>query len=204
MENWRFSMPEFRFGHFLQIFIEAIDNVDQQYYFIETSYDPKGIVRERVFCYELYHQLRLMLPIDYPYQIHGELDKHGHREIERQYQKIPDFLLHLPGTHDENNVIIEVKGQLNNWLAVSDLNKIKSFMANVNYKFGIFLLFNHSLQNLFDEIDLTNEKIRRTYRYLFTLNELDEKIFIICSPQNREHSIITLKDLKIKEYHECN
>jgi len=195
-------VSKFSIDIFLKNFLDALNSVDQDYYRIETTYDPHGVVRERVFCYELYHQLRISLTNDYPYKIHGELDKHGHREIQRQNQKIPDFLFHIPGTHDENNVIVEVKGSLNRHLIISDLVKIKSFMANVNYKFGVFLLFSYTLENFLDEIKFSEIAINRTNRILFQENDLDEKIFIICTPRNRVYSIITFNDFKIRGLYE--
>lgn len=34
--------------------------------------------RERVYCYELYHQLRCRWPVDTGYSLAGEVDKKGH------------------------------------------------------------------------------------------------------------------------------
>ena len=35
-----------------RIILEALENVDESYYKIHTTYNSEGIVRERVFCYE--------------------------------------------------------------------------------------------------------------------------------------------------------
>ena len=43
---------------YLNLIKEALNCVTAPYYNLETTYEPSGIVRERVFCYELYHQMR--------------------------------------------------------------------------------------------------------------------------------------------------
>lgn len=40
---------------YIQKITEALDNIEAPYFKLETTYEPSGIVRERVFCYELYH-----------------------------------------------------------------------------------------------------------------------------------------------------
>ena len=45
----------------LDIIYKSAEQVTQNYFKLTTTYEPSGIVRERVFCYELYHQLRLVL-----------------------------------------------------------------------------------------------------------------------------------------------
>ncbi len=44
-------------GSFIQLIMDSIENVGDDYYKITTTYRTLGIVRERVFCYELYHQM---------------------------------------------------------------------------------------------------------------------------------------------------
>ena len=39
----------------------ALRNIEMGYFNLVTTYEPSGIVRERVFCYELYHQIRLLI-----------------------------------------------------------------------------------------------------------------------------------------------
>ena len=43
---------------YFKIITDALDGVDEQYYNLKTACKSAGIVRERVFCYELYHQIR--------------------------------------------------------------------------------------------------------------------------------------------------
>ena len=60
------------------------ENVKADYFRLTTTYDTSGIVRERVFCYELYHQMRLLMGEEVSLFLHGEIDKHGHRDFSWQ------------------------------------------------------------------------------------------------------------------------
>ena len=51
---------------------EAIEKIEKKFYNI-ISVNCGERIRERVFCYELYHQLRL-IKFDCKFDIHGELD----------------------------------------------------------------------------------------------------------------------------------
>ena len=69
--------------------------------------DP--VYRERVYCYEFYHQMRCRWPTPCDYVLNGEVDKQQHPEFaDRRYPK-PDFIVHVPGSHD-NFAVVEVKG----------------------------------------------------------------------------------------------
>src|SRR6266542_905398 len=46
--------------------------------------DPQ--YRERVYCYELYHQLRCQWPSRFPYVLCGEIDKRKHADVRGDYQ----------------------------------------------------------------------------------------------------------------------
>lgn len=62
--------------------------------------------RERVYCYELYHQWRSHWPQGFPFSLSGEIDKSGHPLIRNKTK--PDFLVHIPGQMT-NLLIVEVK-----------------------------------------------------------------------------------------------
>ena len=84
---------------FLRCLSKLLTASRQDYYRLRTTYSEEGIVRERVFCYELYHRIRCLqnngrLPCIH---IHGEIDKSGHALFEREDQKNPDFIFHVPG-----------------------------------------------------------------------------------------------------------
>jgi hypothetical protein len=71
--------------------------------------DP--VYRERVYCYELYHQMRLLWPANSSYCLNGEIDEAAHpilQELRADYAK-PDLLVHQPGQMSGNHAIVEVK-----------------------------------------------------------------------------------------------
>ena len=43
---------------YIQLIKAALERVEPGYYRLATTYEPSGIIRERAFCYELYHQIR--------------------------------------------------------------------------------------------------------------------------------------------------
>ncbi|AUD13081.1 hypothetical protein CW734_04535 [Planococcus sp. MB-3u-03] len=90
---------------------EAVSRVGNEYYKIKTTYGE--IVRERVFCYEFYHQLRLLqkrFSLD-ELSLSAEIDKRGHQEIRTSEQRNPDLIFHKYGEFESNEIIIEVKGK---------------------------------------------------------------------------------------------
>ena len=179
----------FDFENFLKLFCQSLKNVADEYYLVEVSFNPDGITRERVFCYELYHQFRDLSGDNYPYAFHGELDKRGHIAIDKHNQKVPDFLVHRPGSFDENEVVIEVKGTINSDDIISDLQKIYSFISEVNYRYGLFLLINHSFEELRKRI--SQESLREIK------SDKDSEISIICtSPLARNFTCHNLSDLR--------
>ena len=68
--------------------------------------DP--VYRERVYCYELYHQMRALWPDYGEYFLNGEVDKGGHPYFQELGSLKPDFIIHKPGTGN-NYAAIEVK-----------------------------------------------------------------------------------------------
>jgi hypothetical protein len=119
------------------------------------------IYRERVYCYELYHQMRILWPQVCPFCLNGEVDKRGHEIMERlgAADTIPDLLVHGPGDMGRNHAIIEVKKcQLDLEGIQKDVGVLARFVAaNVGYERAIFLIFglrltNHRLQQIREEI----------------------------------------------------
>ncbi len=125
----------------------ALSQVESVYFKLETTYKPSGIVRERVFCYELYHQIRKIMP-EFDLTLNGEIDKSGHPDFVPRGLKNPDFVFHKPGSHEDNTLVIEVKGKLKPDAIEKDFNKITNFIEEYNYKAGVFVLYNNSLEKL--------------------------------------------------------
>lgn len=138
---------------YIDIIKNALTQIAPEFFRIPTTYSPEGIVRERVFCYELYHQLRINIVNERFMSIHGEIDKRGHRDFTSEDQRNPDFVFHIPGTHESNTLVVEVKGSLNSIDGmVKDFNTLLSFVSNYGYAAGIFILYNHTIEELLSRI----------------------------------------------------
>ena len=64
--------------NFDNIFKEATKNISREFYQLPVAGKEDPIYRERVYCYELYHQLRSLWPTETEYTLSGEVDKSGH------------------------------------------------------------------------------------------------------------------------------
>lgn len=129
---------------FLAMLIEATGQVEAAYFQVQTAVRNGSTVvyRERVYCYELYHQLReFMRNEPSPCTLMGELDKHGHEII--RGDKVPDFVFHVPGTMSGNLVVMEVKRIDNDDDAEisKDCEKLRRFVEEAMYKGAIYLVF---------------------------------------------------------------
>jgi hypothetical protein len=124
---------------------------------------------ERVFCYELYHQIRLLMDDHYAESppaggyptivLQAELKKdqigdiidyfpHINESLEREY--IPDFLLHSPGNFRHQKLVIEVKSdpELSFSQIRNDLSKIQQFITRYLYRMGLFIAINVQFEKL--------------------------------------------------------
>ncbi len=71
------------FTCFLRYFNAATTAIGNDYMLLPIAGAPLPIYRERVYCYELYHQLRVEMDrnqerVDFPYSLGGEIDKRAH------------------------------------------------------------------------------------------------------------------------------
>lgn len=98
-------MPELT--KFLKLATRAIESD----YFNLSIDGGNPIYRERVYCYELYHQLRLLWPNGSDFFLHGEVDKAGHPKFKPEGigRLKPDLIVHQPGRMEGNYAVIEVK-----------------------------------------------------------------------------------------------
>jgi len=134
---------------YLDLVADALSDITQPYFMLATTYEPSGIVRERVFCYELYHKMRLKLGNDSRLSLNGEIDKRGHVDFEPGDQKNPDFVFHIPGTHEGNTIAMEVKGRIDRPAnIVADFRTLLTFCKKYSYQAGLFALYNHTLNEL--------------------------------------------------------
>jgi hypothetical protein len=103
------------------------------------------VYRERVYCYELYHQMRTLWPKACPFCLNGEVDKRGH-VLMGQFgaaDNIPDLLVHGPGDMKQNHAIIEIKKcELTKEGIQKDVKTFATFLSEgVGYERGIYLVF---------------------------------------------------------------
>lgn len=138
------GMPEFT-----AIFENALSRISVEYFQIRIDGgDP--VYRERVYCYELYHQLRCLWPPTSPYRLNGELDKAAHPILKKlgADRAKPDLLVHQPGYMKGNYAIVEVKRAAVKCSDIrSDLVKLSLFRDRVGYPRAIFLLFGYEAES---------------------------------------------------------
>lgn len=153
---------------FINLIGDALSLIKQEYYMVTTTYRPLGIVRERVFCYELYHRMRCLQEkrkLD-EIHIHGEIDKSGH-DLFRDAPQNPDFIFHVPGTMKKNWIVVEVKGNITGQYkeaVFKDIQTLSKFTNSChNYRLGILLLYNYSLDDFKQLLnEYLSEKIKNS------------------------------------------
>lgn len=137
-----------------QILLEATCAVESSYF--QLSIDS-GIpqYRERVYCYELYHQMRIRWPEDSPFYLNGEVDKTSHPILSGlgANKLKPDLLVHQPGDMAGNYAIIEVKRQeTRNPGIKKDLRTLSLFTQQVGYQKAIYLIYGHNADSLITRV----------------------------------------------------
>ena len=126
-----------------EILVQATANIAAEYFQLPIFGGPP-VFRERVHCYELYHQMRCLWPADSAYRLGGEVDKQGHFALEQLGARgeKPDLLVHLPGDMNRNYAIIEVKHTLALQRGVrKDLKTLTLFRNHLRYQRAIYLVF---------------------------------------------------------------
>ena len=125
----------------------ALDNIEQKYFEIphlEGNENQTTTRPERIFCYELYHQLRSQLGDEYEFDLHGEVSKMKCEFFNKR--KIPDFIVHLPGTMNKNNLVIEVKGTLTKKGIEKDVETLCDFMQYSRYRDALLIIFGQNTE----------------------------------------------------------
>lgn len=173
---------------------EALKNVDSRFYKINAavsyheSQAVEKIVRERYFCYELYHQMRCLDDkIKYFHDdiiISPEIDKKGYKLIKNN--RIPDIIIHEPGVMDNNILVAEVKGTLDISGIAKDINTLSIFLNDCYYKYAIFILYNHSLEELKEKLE--NIKDKEYYKSIKNKKCFD-KIEVMCKKHDKSEKI---------------
>ncbi|TKR34131.1 methionyl-tRNA formyltransferase-like protein [Luteimonas gilva] len=117
---------------------QATQRIDGRYFDLPVA-GREPIKRERAYCYELYHQLRLIFG-DMRLTLTAEPDKRGHPDFDSHTGPNPDLILHLPGVHRYNAAVIEVECRPDLGHLKKDLKTLK-LMQGIGYRRLILLLF---------------------------------------------------------------
>ena len=132
----------------------ACESIGKEYFTFQSAVENEGTMKykERVYAYELYHQLRCNL-YDRGYTLHGEYFKHKTPLIPNNIRgKSPDLIVHVPESNSENLAVIEIKrvDPFYKSEVMKDLNKLSSFLNKPTcYKIGIELFFGEYDLNAF-------------------------------------------------------
>jgi hypothetical protein len=145
-----------------KIIIDATAAVDIQYFLLPIhGGDPK--YRERVYCYELYHQMRLLWPEETAYYLNGEIDKAAHPVLQQlgAHRAKPDFLVHRPGYMSGNHAVIEVKARTADARGIrKDLQTLSLFTTKVGYQRAIYLVYGYEAFRATDRVKRIAEKLQ--------------------------------------------
>jgi len=173
------------FNQFIECLKKASRRIDRHYFQLDIAGSKGSTYRERVYCYELYHQLRCVLGDNFPYKLDGEVDKAGHPVIwQRLGARKPDFIVHVPGEMNRNLVIIEVKpvtvkNRMNE--LTKDLETLKGFLNKAKYYRAIMLIYGDG------ESDLRNEILNEVQKFS------EERILLVWHQEPGEELIIVKK-----------
>ena len=210
IKNVNFNDKEFLLG----LVLLAINKVDKHYY----SKDEYAYVYEKGFCYEFYHQFRLLLClISDDIILNGEPYKNLEIELISEYETLnikkknksetyPDFVLHK-GLNDMNSenqfMAIEVKrkNSIDNKKIVNedrtsfenDIWKLNLFITNLGFKIGVFIAIDLDVKQIKEKL----KKMEKIKEYI-TLENADRLYFISVKAMNESTPVI-IKGLFNKE-----
>jgi hypothetical protein len=117
----------------------ATSRISTNYFLLPVAGKDRPIKRERVYCYELYHQLRIALNGS-DLTLTAEPDKRGNPDFLDGKKPNPDFIFHTPGRHEDNTVVVEVECRLDKKHLIKDLMNLK-LMKEKGYRVLVLLLF---------------------------------------------------------------
>jgi hypothetical protein len=143
---------------FLHLLERAAAAIPAQYFQLPVANQEFPIFRERVYCYELYHQLRKLLETDEQlasFTLCGEVDKQAHPFIR---QCMPDFLFHVPGNMKSNLIVMEVK-PIN-----ADLGGIRKDMEMLSYFVSEEICYQCAVQLVYGDADRGLEPFLEEFR----------------------------------------
>jgi hypothetical protein len=130
------------FARLIDILSVAASQLTAEYFQLPVA-DGDAVYRERVYCYELYYQLRCRWD-GFPFSLGGEVDKVGHPHFQNgPYARAkPDLLVHVPGQMSHNLATVEVKpATVRDEDLRSDLRKLSWFCRHAQYFRGVVLVY---------------------------------------------------------------
>ena len=151
-------------------FTTALLRVAPDYFCVELP-DGSQAYQERIFAYELYHQVRLQF--DEHWYVNGEFLKGLSLvpRVNRKNRVIPDLVIHQPATMESNLLAVEIKSSMNLTAVrlLADLKKLEMLTDphhGLGFSLGIMLIVNADFKQVFaqankdlkDEIAQTLEK----------------------------------------------
>lgn len=145
--------PEAPLTKVTEALLKASSQITDGYFQLPVAGQEIPVYRERVYCYELYHQWRLCFPSDSAFSLSGEVDKARHLLINDGSK--PDFLVHVPGSMN-NLLIVEVKPKhADPGRMADDLKKLTRYRRNLkdstgkaaNYEAAYFWVYGLSSEN---------------------------------------------------------
>jgi hypothetical protein len=149
-------------SYLVNCFIHATSLVGPHYFQLPIAGQEEPIYRERVYCYELYHQLRCVLGDDFPYALNGEVDKSGHPIVRDEIgPRKPDFIVHVPGDMARNLTVIEVKPTTSTQAEFQDaLRSLQGFVQRAGYFGAIALVYGWKDRNQVGWVEVFQETLR--------------------------------------------
>jgi hypothetical protein len=135
-----------KYEKLIEVIINSMREIDKKYFHFEVAGGQEPIKRERPYCAELYHQMRLRNDkIEGKYDVTFEPDKIKHPIIEAECGPVaPDLIVHNSGDMgaEDNLGVIEVKtseGDLTDGIE-KDVNTINCMTTVKNGYYGGILI----------------------------------------------------------------
>lgn len=140
-------------NNFNDILMIAIENIPEDYFETKICQTNEGVstklvYRERIYCYELYHQIRTLWQyqhgVKFSVKLDAEFDKSGSGVFsDTSFPRMkPDFLIHSPGETKGNFIAMEVKPSSARKSEIKkDIDKLIELTTVHKFKFGIFLVY---------------------------------------------------------------
>jgi hypothetical protein len=135
------------FRHFMLQLTEAGARMKGHFFRLPQAGSGDFVLYERLYRYELYHQLRIALGDSYPYMLDGGFGAEG-RPHAPGVQK-PDFRVHVPDKPNRNLVALGIKPAIaeKKDLKIDITSLDKCISGSSRYYRGVLLIYGDGKQN---------------------------------------------------------